>query len=449
MSQSANRKAIRWLCQELPALVSSGTITPENSRAIERYYEAAESRTTNFGFVLLAIVGASLVGAGIILLIAHNWDDLSRGARSVIAFLPLVIAQALGFFFLLRRNESRPWRESVAILNVAAVATAISLVSQTYQIQGTFSDFMRLWLLLSIPIVYLFRTTLGAITYIVGTIVLRFEETSWFGRSTGQLWFWGFLLLVLPYYAGLFRRDRQSRATFVMSIFLVLAAVVGLGFTAAATRANLGGVAFAGLFTAVYLCGINFFQESESKRLSALALIGGLGIGVTTVVLSFENMWHMRGESSWGLTGATRGIGIAIELFFPVAAIALLVLGYMRQRVSFAIAAVLAPVVAAIAWIIANLAPATRRGEDSPYSMAASLIFDVYGLLLGIELLGRGIRAGSIARANFGLLIIAALALARFFDSDMDFSTRGVGFIIVGLGFLGANVLLFKRKATA
>jgi hypothetical protein len=69
--------------------------------------------------------------------------------------------------------------------------------------------------------------------------------------------------------------------------------------------------------------------------------------------------------------------------------------------------------------------------------------------LLGIELLGRGIRAGSIARANFGLLIIAALAVARFFDSDMDFSTRGVGFIVVGLGFLGANVLLFKRKATA
>jgi hypothetical protein len=36
---------------------------------------------------------------------------------------------------------------------VAAVATAIALISQTYQIQGPFADFMRASLFLSIPIV--------------------------------------------------------------------------------------------------------------------------------------------------------------------------------------------------------------------------------------------------------------------------------------------------------
>ncbi len=72
-----------------------------------------------------------------------------------------------------------------------------------------------------------------------------------------------------------------------------------------------------------------------------------------------------------------------------------------------------------------------------------------YALLLGIDILARGIRTNSIARANFGLLLIAALAICRFFDSDLSFVTRGVGFIVVGLGFLVANVLLFKRRTVS
>src|SRR5207253_10167612 len=59
------------------------------------------------------------------------------------------------------------------------------------------------------------------------------------------------------------------------------------------------------------------------------------------------------------------------------------------------------------------------------------------------------IRTNSIARANFGLLLIAALAICRFFDSDLSFVARGVGFIIVGVGFLVANLLLFKRRTAS
>jgi len=37
--------------------------------------------------------------------------------------------------------------------------------------------------------------------------------------------------------------------------------------------------------------------------------------------------------------------------------------------------------------------------------------------------------------------VIAALAMARFFDSDLGFVTRGLGFIAVGAAFLTANVI--------
>ena len=79
--------------------------------------------------------------------------------------------------------------------------------------------------------------------------------------------------------------------------------------------------------------------------------------------------------------------------------------------------------------------------------MAAILLLDAYALALGVELIARGLRAESITRANFGLLVIAALAVARFFDSDLTFVVRAVGFIVIGLGFLGTNLMLFRRRS--
>src|SRR5439155_16552568 len=143
-----------------------------------------------------------------------------------------------------------------------------------------------------------------------------------------------------------------------------------------------------------------------------------------------------RSSPSSASEGSARGVAIAIELFFPVAAIALLVLDFMkRHRAGFSVAAGVAPLVATLAWVIANLAPVEQRGHDTSYSAMAALLFNVYTLLLGIELMVRGVRANSVVRANFVLLIIAGLALSRFFDSDLDFLTRGVGFIVVGAGF--------------
>src|SRR5882762_633383 len=261
MAGVRNRRAIRWLRSQLPELVASGVISSENADAIDRHYGPAESRT-NFGFIILATVGAALVGAGIILLIAHNWDDLSRATRTVIAFIPLLIAQALVVFVLMRRNESRPWREAVAVFDVAAVATAISLISQTYQIQGSFAEFMRVWLLLSIPIVYLLRTTLGAVVYVIGTVVWLFSRWGFFSREANPMLFWVLLLLVVPYFLIRFRNDRDSRETATLAIALTIAAVFGLGSTAEFAKADMGGIAFAGLFAAIYLCGIRFFPRT-------------------------------------------------------------------------------------------------------------------------------------------------------------------------------------------
>src|ERR1041385_5917503 len=114
---SADRSGIRWLLAELPELVASGVLSQQSADALRQHYSSQPSEAPRrLGFILSAILGSLLIGAGIVLLVAHNWDFLSRPVRCAIAFVPLVLSQALGLCVLLRRNESGAWRESAAIL---------------------------------------------------------------------------------------------------------------------------------------------------------------------------------------------------------------------------------------------------------------------------------------------------------------------------------------------
>ena len=226
---------------------------------------------------------------------------------------------------------------------------------------------------------------------------------------------------------------------------MALASVIGLGFSAEFTKSDLGSIAFAGLLTAIYLAGMKFFPRTD-ERLPAVALLGGIGVGVTAIVLSFEATWRMTRDTPWGQRSPAGNFGLALELLFPLLAILLAVWEFFRKQRRFSLIAAAFPIVAALAWEIANLCEFAKTGTRC--SFAAATLINCYTLLLGIDILARGIRSNSVARANFGLLLIAALAISRFFDSDLSFVTRGLGFIVVGAGFLVANILFFKKHAT-
>jgi hypothetical protein len=123
----------------------------------------------------------------------------------------------------------------------------------------------------------------------------------------------------------------------------------------------------------------------------------------------------------------------------------------VRRRFQFSLIATSFPIVTAVTWGVANLCPpsTTEHLSKTNCSFASAALMNCYALWLGIDILIRGIRSNSVARANFGLLLIAVLALSRFFDSELSFVTRGLGFIVVGAGFLVANILMFKKRTPA
>ena len=71
----------RHVVKELSDLTSAGVISEETAVNIKAYYQQKAQESPNRLILVFGIVGALLVGLGIILIIAHNWDELSKLAK--------------------------------------------------------------------------------------------------------------------------------------------------------------------------------------------------------------------------------------------------------------------------------------------------------------------------------------------------------------------------------
>ncbi len=63
--------------KELLELVTAGIIPQETAERISSYYQEKKQYAPNTFTVILSILGALLTGSGILLIVAHNWDNLS------------------------------------------------------------------------------------------------------------------------------------------------------------------------------------------------------------------------------------------------------------------------------------------------------------------------------------------------------------------------------------
>lgn len=113
-----------------------------------------------------------------IAVIGYNWDDFSRPVRLLFAFLPLLATQLFSFRVLQRGDASAAWvRETTALLQALATGACIAIVSQIYNLGGEWPDFLFWWMLLSLPLAWVLRSSAVAIFYLIAIAVWSANQT--------------------------------------------------------------------------------------------------------------------------------------------------------------------------------------------------------------------------------------------------------------------------------
>lgn len=423
------------ILQALPELVQAGILTPETADRIRGYYRQREGKPAKVLFIVFGILGALLVGLGIMLILAHNWDQLPRAAKTGLAFLPLVLGQMLAGYVLLRKAGSRAWRESAATLLLLAVGASIALVSQIYHIPGNLSAFLMTWMLLGLPLVYLLGSSMVSLLYLVG-ITWYAVESAGFSSHHSPYVYWLLVLGALPHYFRLYRQNPSGNFTIFHHWLLPLSATVAL-LTVEKETEELQVLAFGSLFSLFCLTGSSRGLAGQKPGHNGYLVTGTLGTVGLLLALSFDAFWVEVARQGYTLAQVLWAPEFQATALLSVLTLALLVGRYRSQPLT-----AIRPMEISFLFFILTFVLACFRPS------VAVVLTNLAALFIGLLTIRQGARLGQLRRLNYGLLLIAALIVCRFFDTDLSFVMRGVLFVLLGLGFFLANYwMLQKRKA--
>lgn len=434
-----NRRGVAWLYAELPQLVSSGVLSEETAQALRTHYgELPQSFGQRLLMIILAVFGAALIGGGVILVLAHNWDDLSRTVRTVLSILPLLIAQGLTLYAFTKQSQSVAWRESTALFQALMVGAAISLVAQTYNISGDFQGFMRTWMLLALPLVYLTRSTLVALFYLGSFVIWSFSGLNHYQAERLWAWqYWPLYLAVLPHYAMEFRRDPLSWASAALG-YVSFAALALTSFVVLEGALSLWILFYSGLLVALYALDGLALPEGGPIGARPLAIIGRLGAAIFLFILSFRSIWPDLIGRWRSFDGVTAGwwwkAGIPSGLVVILAIIGGVLIWTRRAKTDRVL--MVFPLVTLTAYFLSV--------RESDYDVAA-ILMNAYGLIWGVSTIARGLKQARWGATNRGLILLSALILARFFDSEFSLIARGLAFVVLGVGCLTVNYFLWRK----
>ena len=422
--------------RELPELIKADVITQETADRIRGYYKNKSSSSTNRLFIVFGILGAVLVGLGIILIIAHNWDELSRTTKTFFAFLPLIIGQILCAFTLIKKQDNIAWRESATAFLFFSVGASISLVSQIYNTSGNLSSFLLTWMLLCLPLIYVMKSSsIASLLYLIGITCYALETSYWSHPSSESYLYWLLLLIALPHYYLLYKKKPESNFMIFHNWIIPLSVVISLG-TIAKGSDELMFIAYFSLFGLLYLAGnLNFFTRQKLRN-NSYKLLGSFGTIILLLTLSFDWFWEdlRRKEFQFNeLIGTPEFIASVIT---SLLALWLFCLHHKNKAISD-----IKPLSSIFVLFIITFI----LGLSSPIAV---VLINLYVFAIGILTIRDGAKQEHLGILNFGLLVITALVMCRFFDTDLSFVIRGIMFVSVGAGFVAANYWMLQKRST-
>ncbi|MBI3986794.1 MAG: DUF2157 domain-containing protein [Lentisphaerae bacterium] len=424
-------KPWRWLEQELPEWVKDGLVSVSQAGAIRARYAEKESGGT-WGTALFSGIGGVIIGLGVILLFAYNWQAVPKFWKMAIILGGLALTHAVGIQLFLRSDRFRGLGEAIGLMGTMFFGAGIWLVAQIYNIDEHFPNAFLIWSAGALLMAWALPSVLQAVLAAILIAVWCGAESIAFDTSMTA----GPLLVT----AGLLplaytRRSRLLLLTIILSFGVSLVCVLG----AARHGSDLIFSALLSVAGLLIAGGALMRQERRfPESAPLLATLGWIFFFIALYILTFPDatreLLRIRrteipaGASIWW--GATVGLCLAAWL-------ALGIQKFARGRADLPFHALLIPLT-----VLLTLIYSFAGGGH--YHWEAAAPFNLVFLALTVTFMARGCRDGRLAPTVTGSLLLLALMLSRYFDLLENLLARGAVFILVG-GLIFAQGILYTR----
>jgi uncharacterized membrane protein len=375
--QTLERYLNRWL--------DAGLINETTASSI-RAYEAKDIQPSGLRWqvVVALILGGILLGAGVFLFVAANWDDVSPGLRLMLVLAMLVLFHGAG---VVAKERFAGFATTMHALGTVAAGAAIALVGQIFNMQEHWPAAVMLWALCALAGWWLlgdqFQQTLSLL------LVPAWLISEWMYRASVY----------------------DGAQVYLARMVAVIAAVYLTGFLHSRRRVVFGilfGVA------AVVLC----------------VCVGSLSEGW---------MYYGYGQHPWGFLPVPLRVVAFVILLLTVG------FGWYIERQSVMPACVVAAAVFILPWAQTVVQAEGWNGQTWRHS-EASLPAYVLVAITAVFLAWWGVREGTKALVNYGIAAFALTVMWFYFSSIMDKLGRSLGLIMLGVLFLAGGWLLEKMR---
>lgn len=85
--------------------------------------------------IVFSILGALLVGVGLVLIFVTFWQKMPMISKGVLSFLPLLAGQASGLFVLMKKKDKLTWCEGAGVLWTAGIAATFTMIYNIFDLR--------------------------------------------------------------------------------------------------------------------------------------------------------------------------------------------------------------------------------------------------------------------------------------------------------------------------
>ena len=429
-------KHTRWLKAEVERWVAEDLISAAQGAAIRARY-ASPASSLSWGLIVFFGMGAVIVGLGVILLFAYNWDEIPKFGKLALIFGGIAAAHAGG----LRLRRHSDWRqrlgEALSLLGTMAFGAGIWLVAQIYHIDEHYPNGFLIWAFGALALAWVLESIPQGLLAVVLLAIWGGAEALDFAAPADSA-----ALLIALGLAPLAWRLRSG--------LLLGAVLVALYWLILCNATHWGGSATAfgnAVALSVLLVALGKFAPAwrpggvESR---VFAFFGFAGFVLCAYLLTFHDLarplirsWHAVPDSMLEML-AYRWL----VFLLAAAAWTRLLLQWTRgarelvEREEW-----LLP----IGLIYVQGATVFGAANDDVF---VALVFNLVCLGLAAAWMVRGCREGSFRPIVLGSMLLALVIFARYFDLFDSLAARGLAFLVFG-GLLFAEGFYYRRLRRA
>ncbi|MDE0824062.1 MAG: DUF2157 domain-containing protein [Dehalococcoidia bacterium] len=397
---SDGERFLERLPSELARWESAGIITAEQSQVIRSRYSATDQAPRAIQaqgrlVTALAVIGSVLVGLGIIMFFAANWDGIDRWPKLAIIFGSILTAHGLGYYLRYHRGYVRVGTGMI-LLACVIYGAGVHLVGQVYHVDVNDPRLMLFWFLGVAPLVYIVKSQpIQFLGLVLLLLTLGFRLPDWIENvNSGEALLGASMFLILGLLilsVGRIKEEIKFLRPY-SEVFQLVGLITALGSIFFLTFKDVFDSLEYGRFTR---------GDIELGYQILIVVAGVLVLGLVTATA-----WlHRRNENSFTLV-RIEGVAIVIAL--------------------------------AAAYVVISVGSET--GVLYTAVLNGLLAFALLGVLVSGYLRGRE------AWVNIGLAYIGIDITARYFEYSWDLFDRSLIFVAAGVILLVGGYLVERAR---